>query len=73
MEVGICGGMLGRYCWWDLSLIGGGEESLMGGEMMGEGIDGLGEGIEGDGKEGIKGDNSFYKICTVLFFFFAFC
>ena len=68
MEVGICGGMLGRYCWWDLSLIGGGEESLMGGEMMVEGIDGLGEGIEGDGKEGIKGDKNYYEICTVLFF-----
>ena len=71
--MGICGGMLGGYCWWDLSLIAGGEESLMGGEMMGKGIDGSGEGIEGDGKEGIKGDNFFYKICTVLFFFFAFC
>ena len=71
--MGICGGMLGGYCWWDLTLIAGGEESLMGGEMMGKGIDGSREGIEGDGKEGIKGDNSFYKICTVLFFFFAFC
>ena len=66
--MGICGGMLGRYCWWDLSLIAGGEESLMGGEMMGKGIDGSGEGIEGDGKEGIKGDKNYYEICTVLFF-----
>ena len=49
--MGICGGMLGGYCWWDLTLIAGGEESLMGGEMMGKGIDGSGEGIEGDGKE----------------------
>ena len=36
--------------------------------MMGEGIDGLGEGIEGNGKEGIKGDKNYYKICTILFF-----
>ena len=63
--MGICGGMLGGYCWWDLTLIAGGEESLMGGEMMGEGIDGLGEGIEGDGKEGIKGDNFLDAHCQL--------
>ena len=68
-------GIGGEGKWWDLELIrpvigfgsSGGEEPLMGGEMMGEGID-RGWGIEGDGKDVIKGDKNGYKNCTVLFF-----
>ena len=77
-------GIGGEGKWWDLELMGpvigfggnGGEEPLMGGEMMGEGID-RGWGIEGDGKDVIKGDKNGYKSCTVLFFllgiFFLMC
>ena len=48
-------GIGGEGKWWDLELMGpvigfgssGGEEPLMGGEMMGEGIDGRGDRVEG--------------------------